>query len=90
LNWHRRRSYKQDDLTIDQQAGTGDLFSNTASGTNSLMTGGANNALNSAGNSASDLSSSSGDLVSRSPEPAVGVSQLDLPYTILITSSKHQ
>lgn len=53
------------------------------------MTGGANNAINNAGNSASDLSSSSGDLVSRSPEPAVGVSQPDLPYTILTTATKH-
>lgn len=54
------------------------------------MAGGANNALNSAGNSASDLSSSSGDLVSRSPEPAVGVSQPDLPNMILMPSTKHQ
>jgi hypothetical protein len=53
------------------------------------MTGGANNALNNAGNSASDLSNSGGDLVSRSPEPGVGVSQPVFPYTILITFSKH-
>lgn len=38
-----------------------------------MMAGGANNALNSGGNSVSDLASSSGDLVSRAPQPGVGV-----------------
>ena len=41
------------------------------------MAGGANNAINSAGNSGSDLSNSGAELVSRSPEPAVGVSQIE-------------
>jgi hypothetical protein len=38
------------------------------------MAGGANNALNSGGNSASDLESSTSDLVSRSPEAQIGAS----------------
>jgi hypothetical protein len=42
------------------------------------MTGGANNALNSAGNSASDVSSSGGKLVNRAPRPQLGVSRLEL------------
>ena len=70
------------------QAGTGDVLSGVAGGTNTLMTGGANNALNSGGNSVSDLSNSSGDLVSRAPEPGVGVSQPQLPNTILLTPAK--
>jgi len=56
------------------QAGTGDVLSGAAGGTNALMTGGANNALNNGGNSVSDLSNSSADLVGRAPEPGAGVS----------------
>jgi hypothetical protein len=54
---------------IDAQLQTGFL-----AGVQILTGDGANNALNSGGNSVSDLSSSSGDLVSRAPKPAVGVS----------------
>jgi hypothetical protein len=70
--------FSEQHLTDNQQAGTGDALSGTAGGTNSLMTGGANNALNSAGNSASDVSSSGGKLVNRAPRPQVGVSHFKL------------
>jgi hypothetical protein len=55
--------YKHDELTVNQQAGSGDVLSGTAGGANSLMAGGANNLLNSGGNSATDASSSAGDLI---------------------------
>ena len=45
------------------QAGAGDVLAGTAQGSNTLLSGGANNAVNSAGNSAADVSNSAGDLV---------------------------
>jgi hypothetical protein len=50
-------------LTIQFQTGLGDVESGVAQGSNTLLSGGANNAVNSAGNSAADVSSSAGDLV---------------------------
>ena len=54
---------KRHHLTIDQQAGVGDVLAGTASGTNTLLSGGANNLLNSAGNSVADVSNSAGDAI---------------------------
>ena len=48
---------------MDFQAGAGDVLSGTAQGTNTLESGGANNAVNSVGASVGDVSSSAGDLV---------------------------
>jgi hypothetical protein len=45
------------------QAGAGDVLAGTAQGSNTLLSGGTNNAVNSAGNSAADVSNSAGDLV---------------------------
>ena len=50
-------------LITQSQTGAGDVLSGTAQGTNAVLSGGANNAVNSAGNSAADVSSSAGDLV---------------------------
>jgi hypothetical protein len=62
------------ELTIQCQTGLGDVESGLAQGVNTVLSGGANNAVNSVGNSVADLSSSAGDLIARSPEPQVGVS----------------
>lgn len=59
-----------------EQTGAGDVLSGVAQGTNTLLSGGANNAVNSVGNSVADLSSSAGNLINRSPEAQVGVSTL--------------
>jgi hypothetical protein len=63
--------YKHDELTIIQQAGSGDLLSGTAGGTNTLMAGGANNFLNNGGNSAADVSSSAGKMINWGTSKAV-------------------
>jgi hypothetical protein len=61
-------------LTPSPQAGLGDVESGAAQGTNTLLSGGANNAVSSTGNSVADLSNSAGNLINRSPEAQVGVS----------------
>lgn len=43
-------------------------MSGTAQGTNTLLSGGTNNAVNSAGTSVADVSNSAGDLVTRQLE----------------------
>ena len=48
---------------MDFQAGAGDVLSGTAQGTNTLESGGANNAVNAVGASVGDVSSSAGGLV---------------------------
>jgi hypothetical protein len=62
-------------LTLEQ-TGLGDVESGAAQGTNTLLSGGANNAVSSTGNSVADLSNSAGNLINRSPEAQVGVSAL--------------
>ena len=54
---------KQHHLTTDQQSGVGDVLAGTASGTDTLLSGGVNNLLNSAGNSVADVSNSAGDVI---------------------------
>lgn len=70
---HLHTAFRLPELT-SFKAGTGDVLSGTAGGLNALLSGGANNLLNNAGNSVADVSGSAGDLITRSPEPQVGVS----------------
>jgi hypothetical protein len=71
----RSRSARGPALTL-QQTGLGDVESGAAQGTNTLLSGGANNAVSSTGNSVADVSNSAGNLINRSPEAQVGVSAL--------------
>jgi hypothetical protein len=73
------RTHEQEDAEISnfhRQTGAGDVLSGVAQGSNTLLSGGVNNAVNSAGNSVADLSNSAGNLINRSPEAQAGVSEL--------------
>ena len=61
-------------VTDPQQTGAGDVESGLAQGINTVLSGGANNAVSSTGNSVEGLSSSAGGLVTRQ----VGVSTFAL------------
>jgi hypothetical protein len=66
-------------VTDPQQTGLGDVESGLAQGTNAVLSGGANNAVSSTGNSVAGLSSAAGNLINRSPEPQVAVSTQSTP-----------
>ena len=68
------RDIEYEQSLIPKQTGLGDVLSGTAQGTGTLESGGVNNAVNSAGNSMADVSSSAGNLINRSPIAQVGVS----------------
>jgi hypothetical protein len=70
-------------------AGTGDFLSGTAGGLNAVLSGGANNLVNSAGNSVADLANSGGNLINRSPEPQAGVSSAICSNTIEVSRPDH-
>jgi hypothetical protein len=63
-------------ITKTQQTGAGDVLSGAAQGTATLLSGGTNNAVNSAGASVGDISNSAGDLITRQ----VGVSTIASCY----------
>lgn len=65
-------------ITNARQTGLGDVLSGTAQGTNTLLSGGANNAISSAGNSVADVSNSAGDLVTRQLEEVSRITSLDV------------
>lgn len=60
---HVDRTVGDQYLTFESQAGTGDVLSQTASGTHSVMEGGVNNPLDNGGNAAKGVTDNAGELV---------------------------